>query len=51
MRTMRAWSVTLVDGKLHWGDGQESFDSSPMASGSQKFQAWIARVLPLDSQL
>jgi putative cardiolipin synthase len=47
----RAWAVTLVDGKLHWSDGQESFDSSPMASGGQKFQAWIARVLPLDSQL
>ncbi len=47
----RAWAVTLVGGKLHWSDGQESFDDSPMASGGQKFQAWIARVLPLNSQL
>jgi putative cardiolipin synthase len=47
----RAWAVTLVEGKVHWSDGQESFDASPMASGGQKFQAWIARVLPINSQL
>jgi putative cardiolipin synthase len=47
----RAWSVTLVGGKLQWSDGRETFDDSPMASGSQQFQAWIAGVLPLDSQL
>jgi putative cardiolipin synthase len=47
----RAWAVTLVGGQLHWSDGQESFDDSPLASGGQKFQAWIARVLPLNSQL
>jgi putative cardiolipin synthase len=47
----RAWSVTLVGGRLQWSDGRETFDDSPMASGSQKFQAWIAGVLPLDSQL
>jgi putative cardiolipin synthase len=47
----RAWAVTLVEGKVHWSDGQESYDASPMASGGQKFQAWIARVLPINSQL
>jgi putative cardiolipin synthase len=47
----RAWSVTLDDGKLRWTDGKHRYDSSPQASGSQKFQAWLARVLPLDSQL
>jgi putative cardiolipin synthase len=47
----RAWSVTLQDGKVRWSDGTKTFDSSPQASRGQKFQAWIARVLPLDSQL
>jgi putative cardiolipin synthase len=49
--TARAWSVTLVDGKLLWSDGLDTFDDSPMATGGQKFQAWIAKVLPIDSQL
>jgi cardiolipin synthase C len=47
----RAWSVTLDDGKLRWSDGKHTYDSSPQATGSQKFQAWLAKVLPLDSQL
>jgi putative cardiolipin synthase len=47
----RAWSVTLDDGKLRWTDGTRTYDSSPEASGGQKFQAWLAKVLPLDSQL
>jgi putative cardiolipin synthase len=47
----RAWAVLLEGGELRWTDGKRSYDSSPQASGGQKFQAWIARVLPLDSQL
>jgi putative cardiolipin synthase len=47
----RAWSVTLDKGKLRWTDGTRTYDSSPEASGGQKFQAWLAKVLPLDSQL
>jgi putative cardiolipin synthase len=47
----RAWAVTLEDGNLRWSDGTKTFDSAPQASRGQKFQAWIARVLPLDSQL
>ena len=46
-----AWQVTLVDGKLRWGDGNETFDRDPKASSWQRFQAWIARVLHLDAQL
>lgn len=46
-----AWRVTLVDGKLHWTDGTESFDKDPKASGWQRFQAWATRVLHLDAQL
>jgi putative cardiolipin synthase len=47
----RAWSVKLLDGKLHWTDGKKTYTSSPQATTSQKFQAWLAKVLPLDSQL
>ena len=47
----RAWSVTLDEGKLRWSDGRRTYDSSPQATAGQKFQAWLAKVLPLDSQL
>jgi len=47
----RAWSVTLENGKLRWSDGTRTYDSSPEATAGQKFQAWLAKVLPLDSQL
>jgi cardiolipin synthase C len=47
----RAWAVTLVGGKLRWSDGTQTYDDSPLATGGQKFQAWLAKVLPLDSQL
>ncbi|MGB7906340.1 MAG: phospholipase D family protein [Steroidobacteraceae bacterium] len=47
----RAWSVTLDHGKLRWTDGTNTYDSSPAASSGQRFQAWLAKVLPLDSQL
>jgi len=46
-----AWQVTLVDGELRWGDGNETFDRDPKASAWQRFQAWIVRVLHLDAQL
>lgn len=47
----RAWAVSLQQGKLRWMDGTRTWDSSPEASAGRKFQAWIARVLPLDAQL
>ena len=47
----RAWAVTREDGKLSWSDGANTYDSSPDAGSGQRFQAWIAKVLPLDSQL
>jgi len=47
----RAWAVTLEGGELRWTDGKKTYDSSPEASGGQRFQAWLAKVLPLDSQL
>jgi hypothetical protein len=47
----RAWEVTLVDGKLRWSDGTKTWDDTPEASFGRKFQAWVARVLPVSSQL
>jgi len=47
----RAWAVTLENGDLRWSDGKQTYDDSPEASGMQKFQAWLAKVLPLDAQL
>jgi len=47
----RAWSVTLVDGDMRWTDGTTTYDHDPLASPGQRFQAWLARVLPLESQL
>ena len=47
----RAWHVTLVDGDLSWTDGTKTYDSEPMATAGQKFQAWLAGVLPVQSQL
>ncbi len=47
----RAWRVTLVDGELHWSDGVQEFDDEPLASAGRRFQAWFARVFPIESQL
>ena len=47
----RAWAVTLENGDLRWSDGKQTYDDSPEASGMQKFQAWLAKVLRLDAQL
>ena len=47
----QAWSLTLEDGELRWSDGTTIHDSSPDASLGRRFQAGIARVLDLDSQL
>jgi putative cardiolipin synthase len=47
----RAWAVTLQDGDVRWDDGTQTHDSAPDASASRKFQAWLASVLPISSQL
>ena len=49
--TAHAWRVTLENGSLRWSDGEKSFDTDPDASGWQRFQAWMTRVLRLDAQL
>jgi putative cardiolipin synthase len=47
----RAWAVQLDGGALRWSDGAETFDGDPKASAGRRFQAWLARVLRIDSQL
>ena len=47
----RAWAVQLDGGALRWSDGTETFDADPKASAGRRFQAWLARVLRIDSQL
>ena len=46
-----AWAVTLQDGELLWQDGARTYHSAPDASAGRRFQAWLARVLPVSSQL
>lgn len=47
----RAWQVALVDDKLSWTDGSRAYDSEPEASAGRRFQAWLAGLLPIESQL
>jgi putative cardiolipin synthase len=47
----RAWAVTLEGRSLHWTDDQGTYTSTPQASAWRKFQAWLARILPIESQL
>jgi cardiolipin synthase C len=47
----RAWSVTLDEGQLRWNDGRGTYERAPEASTGRRFQAWLAKVLPIDSQL
>jgi len=47
----RAWKVSLVDGELRWSDGTAEYDDEPMASAGRRFQAWLAKVFPIESQL
>jgi putative cardiolipin synthase len=47
----RAWQVTLVKGDLQWSDGKQVFDDEPDATAGRKFQAWLAKLLPVEAQL
>ncbi|MCU0976806.1 MAG: phospholipase D family protein [Steroidobacteraceae bacterium] len=47
----RAWSVSLDAGHLRWTDEDGTYTRTPQASAWRKFQAWLARVLPIQSQL
>ncbi len=47
----RSWQVTLADGELCWSDGRQQFHTEPLASTWRRFQAWLARILPVESLL
>jgi putative cardiolipin synthase len=47
----RSWSVTLADDGLRWTDEHGTVDSTPSASFGRRFQAMLARILPISSQL
>lgn len=47
----RAWAVTLEDGRLRWTADEGTYTSTPQASAWRKLQAWLAKVLPIESQL
>jgi putative cardiolipin synthase len=47
----KSWRVTLHEGRLQWSDEFGDYDAEPEASGWRRFQAWLTRVLPVESQL
>ncbi len=47
----RSWRVTIQEGRLRWSDEMGEYDDEPETSGWRRFQAWLARVLPVESQL
>lgn len=47
----RAWSVQLDGRSVRWTDDEGTTTRTPKASTWRKLQAWLARVLPFDSQL
>ena len=46
-----AWRVQRVDGKLQWSDGEKTWVRDPQASTGRRFQAWLTKWLPVQSQL
>lgn len=46
-----AWEVGLENGDLHWIDGDATFHKEPEASFSRRFQAMLARWLPVEALL
>ena len=47
-----AWRVTIdSSGSLQWSDGEQISHTDPDASLMRKIQAWLAQILPIESQL
>jgi hypothetical protein len=46
-----AWRVQLERDKLTWTDASTTVEREPDASIGRRFQAWLARLLPLDHLL
>ncbi|MGY1530038.1 phospholipase D-like domain-containing protein [Luteimonas sp. A649] len=47
----RAWKVTLHGNRLRWSDGKQVWTRDPQAGVQRRILAWLARVLPIESQL
>lgn len=47
----RAWKVSLPDGELSWTDGSQTWTGEPDSAASQRFLAWLMKILPVESQL
>ena len=46
-----AWRVSLSQGRIQWNDGARTLTREPDAGRSKRLQAWLSRVLPVESQL
>ena len=47
-----AWKATLdAQGHLRWSDGNATWTREPEATTAQRAQAWLMKVLPVESQL
>ena len=47
-----AWKATLdAQGRLRWSDGNATWTREPEATTAQRAQAWLMKVLPVESQL
>ena len=46
-----SWEVSLDEGELRWSDGTDTFDKEPEASFGRRFQARMARMLPVEALL
>lgn len=46
-----AWRVRLDEGQLRWSDGSRTFGSEPGAGFGRRFQARLARWLPVEALL
>lgn len=51
LRGSRSWRVELIDSRLRWNDGNAMLWSDPAATTGERLLAWLARLLPVESQL
>ncbi|WP_162454722.1 phospholipase D-like domain-containing protein [Pseudoxanthomonas kalamensis] len=51
LRPRNAWQVQLRDGRLVWSDGEREWEHEPEAGATQRFLAWLMKLMPVESQL
>lgn len=47
----RSWKVTETRDGLQWSDGTRTWSKEPDSTASQRVQAWLMKILPVESQL